>query len=239
MPASSQHIAGLVEKQMRNWEIARAQHMSVQKAPCVVADFITVSRSFGSGGKRIGELLGERLQWPVFDDAILSTMANDDALRRVVYESLDERDLTWFERTLRSLMLSDPMPNDYFQKLTETILSLARKGPGVFVGRAGHLILPQDHGLRVRIVAPIERRAEAIASRLDLEINRAAAEIQRIDGQRRQFARDHFGVDWDEVTHHDIVLNIERLTPDAAVELIIHGLKTATPDTREGRGVAL
>ena len=115
-------LAKLVEKQMRNWELARQQQRtSRQPAQTAVQDFVCVSRQIGTDGRGIAEGLGDRLGWPVFDREILDTMAGDDMMRRQIYESMDQRDLSWWEETLRSLMQSEFVRNDYFKKLSETI----------------------------------------------------------------------------------------------------------------------
>jgi len=84
----------MVEKQMRNWELAKAQRLTVpEPRRAEVEDFIAISRSVGAGGNSVAVVLGEALGWPVFDKEILQTMAGDDAIRREIYASMDERDI--------------------------------------------------------------------------------------------------------------------------------------------------
>ncbi|MCP5110323.1 MAG: cytidylate kinase-like family protein, partial [bacterium] len=63
----------LVERQMRNWELARAQRVEVPAVPGAkeVEHYVAISRTVGSGGSEVAVLLGERLGWPVFDKEIL------------------------------------------------------------------------------------------------------------------------------------------------------------------------
>lgn len=75
----------LVERQMRNWELQRAQHHAEAPAQRAgVADFICISRDVGAGGTGLGLTLAERLGWPVFDRDILHTMAGDDSVREQI-----------------------------------------------------------------------------------------------------------------------------------------------------------
>ena len=65
-------IARLVERQMRNWEISRQQHLAEEPPQeDTVQDFICISRMVGISERGIAEALGERLEWPVFGKEIL------------------------------------------------------------------------------------------------------------------------------------------------------------------------
>lgn len=218
-------LSSLVEKQMRNWELARAQHLNGPRPQMkAVHDFVSISRRPGSGGVEMASLLGERLSWPVFDRELLHAMAGDDAIRERLYESMDERDLSWLEEMLRSLMPSEFPCNDYFHRLTGTVLSIARKGEAVFLGRAADLILPKRVGLRVRITAPLEYCIQRKASRRNLTPEQARAEIQRIEQERAQFIENHFDVDARDECRHDLIINAERFTPKETLGLIVSAL---------------
>ncbi len=220
--SSDPAIAKAVERQMRNWELARAQRPSTPPTPQPeVEDFISVSRSVTAGGKEVASELGDRLGWPVFDKEILDVMAGDDGLRRRIYTSLDERDLSWCEETLRVLMQPEFVRNDYYHRLTDTVLSLARQGHAVFLGRGAGLILPRTCGFRVRLVASFERSAENFARRHDVPSERAREEVTRLERERADFARNHFRVDVSDSTQYDLLLNMDRFSPAQAVDIVI------------------
>lgn len=219
-------VAKLVEKQMRNWQLARAQRLSDAPAQRPhVQDFITVSRQVGAGGSEIAARLADRLDWPLFDRDILHVMAGDDRLREQVYASMDEHDLGWVEESFRALMQSEFVRNDYFHQLTRTILALARQGRAIYLGRAADLILPRDRGLRVRIVAPRDMRAISFADRHDISLDKAEQEMDRIERSRADFIRDHFHIDATEQTRHDLIINLYRITPETAVDIVMTALE--------------
>ncbi len=214
--------AKLVERQMRNWELARAQRLGVQAPQRKdVEDFISLSRRTGAWGQEVAAMLGEKLGWPVFDKEILDVMAGDDDLRRQVYASMDERDLSWYEENLRALMQPEFVKNDYFNRLTETILSLARQGHGIFLGRGADLILPKTVGFRVRLVAPFEVCVETFAKRHGMAQDQSRAEVKRLEQEQAEFIRHHFGVDVADPTRYDLLINLERFTAAQAVEMIL------------------
>lgn len=226
----------LVEEQMNSWDIWRRRRMeappSVRKP--VVADFVSISRIYGSGGSDVAYRLGERVGWPVFDKQILQEMAGSDDLRRRVYASMDERDMNWFQEFIGALWQSAPARDDYFHRLSETILSLARQGRGVFLGRAADLILPRDCGLRVRIEAPRELCVRRFAEREGLTPAEAHREVDRVERDRVAFLRNHFNVNPYDPTRYDLVLNMERFTVEQSVELVVQAMRLR--GIRDGEG---
>jgi hypothetical protein len=216
-------IAKLVEKQMRNWEIARSQTAvpSPEEPGFTVHDFIAISRTYGSGGARIAAALGEKLQWPLFDREILQSMAGDDEVRQRLYAQMDERDTNWLEDALRWITRGEFRKGDYFYRLNETILALNRQGPAVFLGRGADLILPRDRGLRVRILASLTTRAAAVAQRNHISESAALAEIERIDRERAEFRRNHFGKDADDPALWDLTLSLDHFGDAHAIEVLL------------------
>lgn len=212
-------LARLVEQQMRNWELARSQKQPAEpENRPEVEDFVCISRDVGAD--RIGLALGKRLGWPVFDREILNAMAGDDAIRKQLYASLDERDVGWCEEVLRPLMQPGFVKNDYFHQLTSTILSLARTGNAVFVGRGADLILPRATGLRVRVVEPLASRIRRVAGELALSADDARHEIQRLETERAAYINQHFQTPGGDPERFDLVLNLARISKSQAVDII-------------------
>ncbi|HUU94413.1 MAG TPA: cytidylate kinase-like family protein [Phycisphaerae bacterium] len=221
----------LVEAQMRNWELlARAQRATGEEGPPPdtskeVQEFVSISRAVGAGGYQLASLLGERLGWPVFDKQILQAMAGDDQVRARLYETMDERDEGWLESIMRWLIQGEFRREDYFRRLSETVLALARQSHVVFLGRGTGLILPQECGLRIRIIAPDEHRLKTFAERRQMDRKAAAHEMQRVGRERAEFIRRYFGRDTDDLLRFDLILNSGRIPLPAAVDLIIYVLR--------------
>ncbi len=214
--------AALVERQMRNWELARTQrHARPERERREVEDFICLSRMVGVDDASVARGLGERLGWATIDQEILEAMAGDDEIRKRIYESMDQRDLSWWEETLRPLLEGPSVRNDYFHALCRTVLSLARQGSCVFLGRGIDLILPRDRGFRVRLVAPLDTRVRRFAEESGRQAKPAAKELERVERQRADFLRHHFGVEPDDPLRYDVTVNLERFGAEHAVELIL------------------
>ena len=220
---SSNPMARVVERQMRNWEISRSQRLAVPEPKRQeVEDFVCLSRRVATpGAAEVAARLGEALGWPVFDKEILETMGGDDFFRRQLYANMDQRDLSWSEELLRSFFDDKFVRNDYFHRLCETLLSLARQGSAVFIGRGADLVLPADRGFRVRLIASWEARVAHLAAERGLQPAAAAKEIARLERERGKFLKHHFGLDPTTSARFDLAIHLERFDVDQAVELIV------------------
>jgi len=224
-----------VEKQLRRWEIAGSQHPALECGKgSPVYCFVALSNLVGAGGDDVAALLGSRLGWPVFDKQILQEMAGNDEVRARLYKSMDERDIGWFEESFRSLMQQDFHRNDYFHRLSEAVLCLARKGPAIFLGRGADLILPSGRGLRVQLIASRRYRIASFARRSGMTIELATVQVDRIEQERRDFIRRNFRADADDPSRHDLLVNAERFSAAEAAKLIEAAL--AVRQAKRGEG---
>lgn len=215
-------LTRLIERQMRNWELGRSQREMDPAAPGqVVQDFVSISRQEGTPGSEVATVLARALNWPLFDREILKAMSGDDEMRERIYASMDERDMNWWEEALRAFAQPELGRNDYFRRLTETVLSLARQGSAVFLGRAADLILPRTTGLRVRLVAPLDMRIQSYARVHGLSQAQARTEIETVEAERRAFVHKHFGVDVADPVRSDLVINTGYFSHLQAVEMIL------------------
>jgi cytidylate kinase len=217
-------IERLVERQLRNWELSRAQRLPSPPTK-EVHDFVAISRQVGSRGSDVGRILADRLHWPLFDREILQAMAGNNELRQQLYEAMDERDMSWLAQTLEWLLGGRFPPQDYFSQLSRCVLALARGGHAVFLGRAADLILPRKAGFRLRIVAPLDQRVRTFAERRGVDAERAREEVLRIDRERADFIRNHFRREVDDPTRCDLTLNMEHFTTTQATDVILRILQ--------------
>ncbi len=226
-PARDPSIIKLVEQQLRSWELARSQRQISPTAEKIeVEEFICVSRMVGIDGHTTATALGDHLGWPVFGREILDAMAGDDTIRQRIYRTMDERDLSWWEETLRGILDPGFTRNDYFRRLCETVLSLARQSPSIFLGRGADLILPQDRGFRVRLVASTTSRIRTHTDATGQSPERAAEDMKQVEHQRAEFLRHRFGTGAEDPVRHDLVVNLDRWSTAGTVKVILDARST-------------
>jgi cytidylate kinase len=176
---------------------------------------ITISRQLGVQGlaisTKIASQLGYSLYWrEIINQAALRSGAPEVALAMI--DELGLLDLTPSEQELQA----------YHQAIRQVILEFAAQDNTVILGRAGQMILQdQPACLHIRLFAPPEFRTQALASRNNLPIKAARAQITASDQYRRQYLRQFFQVEWDDPTLYHLVINMAHFRLEQAVDLIL------------------
>ena len=105
----------------------------------------------------------------------------------------------------------------------------ADRGSVVLVAHAAcYACADRSDVLRVGVTAPLSTRASRVASALGISDKEAAKSLRRSDAARASYLKRVHGVGGESPTDYDVVINTERLAPDAAVGLIL-GLVQARP----------
>jgi cytidylate kinase len=104
----------------------------------------------------------------------------------------------------------------------EEILELADRGNVLIRGWGACLILREvPHVARVRVCAPVEARERAVMERSGLKDRSAARrEIERNDAAHKRILKAAYGVDREDASLYDLVLNTERMSIDTCVKLV-------------------
>lgn len=200
---------------------------------------IALSRQAGSGGADIARALGARLDWPVYDHELLTRIAEEKGLHARLLEQLDERAVSWLEEIVQSFS-SRPAPSEmsYFKGLAELLASLSKVGHCIIVGRGAAQILPAETTLRVRVVAPREKRIASIARSKDLTPDHAEKWVDHTDRERTRFVERHCRVDPNDCMCYDLILNSGRLTVEECATLIVSAAQMLEEHVR-GRRTAV
>jgi cytidylate kinase len=201
-------------------------------APC--AQVVTLSTGAGAGGKEVARLLGERLQIPVFDKAILNAIAKEAHIEKHVLERLDERVEGLKGAWLRYLITGESLFKDtYRRNLINVILSIACHN-GIILGRGANFVLAHLPVLRVRIVGTKEPCVARVATEEDIDPNTAERRVEETDKERRKFIRKFYERKINDPTGYDVVLNSDRLELTRIADLVLLALKDFNPNMAEG-----
>jgi len=194
--------------------------------PAQLGPFLTISREVGSGGAEVAKLVGLRLGWAVFDQELVEDLARRLELSPQMLELMDETHSNWFHETMLSLMNSRiVLQNNYLSMLGKVMHLAAYEGKVIFVGRGGHLLLPRDAGLRVRVIAPREARLGTYQAREGLDAGAAERELDRLEAGRADFVRRHFRREPDDPYQYDMVLDSSVFGMEGCAELVCRALE--------------
>jgi cytidylate kinase len=199
--------------------------------------YLLISREKGAGGSSVGRLAGKHLGWQVFNNEIVDAIAQKAHVHRELIESLDERDRATIQDAVSRLFHPQSIgTSGYLAGLHEILLTLGHQGDVVIVGRGAHYVLPSHFGLRVRMVAPVEVRARRIANDEKLSLEAARVEVGKSDRERTEFARHHFGHNAADPLNHDVIINTDQLTVEAATEVVLTALQQKLAVRIKGSG---
>lgn len=222
------HIEQLVARQLEYWELRgrreREDRLRNGAGPPPNGPSLLVSREQDSGGTRLARLVGERLGWHVYDREIVEEIAQRAHVRQQLVESVDEQVRSRWSEWWQKPGPDHLAPREYLAELREVIFALGHHGHVVIVGRGAAYLLPRESALRLRVIAPLDLRAQRRARTHDLPLDEARQYVQRIDVNRRLFLRGAFGVDPDNPLNYDLVINTGILSLDVAVEIVLAAL---------------
>jgi cytidylate kinase len=199
---------------------------------------ITISHQLGSGGADIGMALAQRLGYRYVDQELIQDAVHRYGLAEDKLSHLDESKPTLFERF-------DAETRHYITILQTTLLEFAENDNSILMGRGGQWLLRGiPHVLRVRAIAPFEYRVKQWIKRTaevtgESPNHRAAADfVRRDDAEKAGRMRYLYEVDVGDPALYDLVVNTEKLSYEAAVEMIEHVVRRPELATSEaGRKV--
>ena len=211
-------IEALIATEMMEMQLREADKKEKlrQKAKVHV---VTVSRDFGSMGKLVAQLLGDRF--------ILQQVAQranvDEELVRALDEHVSKINGHWWQHFLQKDAFSY---EDYYRYLVKTILSISRSG-GVIVGRGANLILSENKAFRVRITGSVEQCAKRVASREQIDREESLKLVRKVNNERAEYIRMLYDTDINDPSAYDLILNSDRYNRVQMVELIMDAMKKA------------
>jgi len=176
---------------------------------------ITISQGTFSGARMLAAAVSRRLGYRCID--------RDEIVGKAAAQwGVSQGDLrTAFEEPPRFFGQSQRTKYVYLALIQATLTEEIRRGNTIYDGLAGHMLLGKgQHVLRTRIIAPMEFRIPMVEYRRQCSRKEAIAYIERMDEDRRKWARFLYGVDWTDASLYDLVLNLEQMTLVEACDVI-------------------
>ncbi|MBM3880609.1 MAG: cytidylate kinase-like family protein [Verrucomicrobia bacterium] len=180
---------------------------------------ITISRGSFSGGKQLAECLARRLNYRCIDRDVVTQRTS---IRTISPDEL----FGALETAPAAVSTLNHRRYIYLALVQAALLEELSKGNAVYHGLAGHLLL--QGGLtvfRVRVIAPLDFRLREAQQRLNLSRPEALAHIRKVDDQRSKWTRYLYGVDWEDPSLYDLVVNLQHLSVEQACRLVAAMIK--------------
>ena len=191
---------------------------------------IVIGRQFGSGGRRIGKLIAQRLGYGYYDKELLAEAAQSLGFSQDIFTAHDERKPSPLKSLLQGLYgIADNFHDtsicgeSLYQAQSNVIKKICEKGPCVIVGRTADYILREHPGLiSIFLHAPINVRARQIVKRGDAIDESSAIELaKKNDRERESFYNDYTGGGWGKASNYHITIDASCIDDEKIVDIII------------------
>lgn len=175
---------------------------------------ITISRGSFSRGKEIAEKLSEKLSYECFSrDILLEASAHFNIPELKLVSAIHDAPsfLEYFGHRKEK----------YIIYIREAFLSYIKKDNIIYHGLAGHFFVKDiPNILKVRIIANIEDRVKEEMRRANISEKEAYRLLIRDDEERRKWSTNLYGIDTKDPSLYDVVLHIDNLQVEDAVEIL-------------------
>lgn len=202
---------------------------------------ITISREVGSGGRTIGRKLAEKLGVRFSDKELVDELQKKLNLTVDSIEELKGKKKRWLDDFIQMVA---PVPmsgmlvdgdsdyiseynlslsvNDVFEAEREILNGIADQGSCVIAGRSGFFVLrDRPNKVDILITASRENRIARIMSKQDLSRQKAEEVIDSVDKARDNYVQRYTGQSRYDARNYHIVLNMDYITEDQAVAMIL------------------
>ena len=190
---------------------------------------ITISRTYGSGGREIGRLVAQKLQVDFYDKNILSLLVEKTGISEEGLKNADERLIKRSPSPYGFTEETDYGTNHYlYEAQVRLIGELAQKGPCVIVGRLADWILRnREDVLNVFITAPGEARIQRIMGYEDVDEKTARELMIQVDRRRKSYYDYFTHQQWERMENRDLVINSSLLGIEETAGMISEIAKRA------------
>ena len=199
---------------------------------------ITINRELGSGGRTVGRKLAEKLGVEFYDKAVIKALQEKYQLSVEEIEKLKGQEQGWWADFKRRLgvsaddvkyILANPdngremlETEDIFRAETEILKAIAKDESCVIAGRSGFYIFREHpNHLSIFIQASMLSRVARVAQEQNMSRSEARMTIEKIDKMRENYIQDQTGLSRYDTRNYQLVLSMDELTEDAAVDVIM------------------
>ena len=191
---------------------------------------ITIARSYGSGGRKMGRLLAKELGYEYYDREILRIASDESGISEELFRQADEKQRIPLFRIAREVYTGEVIPPDsddfisnenLFRYQAKIIRELAATHNCVIVGRCANFILRgRDNVLNVFVTAPVVDCVRRVMETDGLNLEEAEKKIKKIDKRRADYFKYFTGRQWQDAALYDLCLNTGHMSEQKCVDIV-------------------
>jgi cytidylate kinase len=180
---------------------------------------ITISRGSYSLGLEVADKVARHLGYDCISREVLLEISNEFNIPEIKLNHAIRDAPRFLERYTFGR-------ERYIHYIRAAILKRLSKDNIVYHGLAGHFFVREvPHVLKVRIIADMKYRIEYIMKLDGVSMEKAEKKVLKLDEERRKWSRKLYGIDTWDPRLYNLVINIDKISVDHAVELICHAVR--------------
>ena len=177
---------------------------------------ITIAREHGTAGKRIGQMVAQKLGVPCYYKEMTALAAQESGLSKEFISGINSDE----NAVMRELYLSTSVVQQAIAAQDQAINMIADKGSCVIVGRAAdHVLRDRDNVVRVFIHAPKDYRMQKVMEMYGDRPAEAKKSIARSDAARSAYYESISGHAWGDPHQYELSVD-SSIGPEKTAELI-------------------
>ena len=207
---------------VRVWKSMGADELPVEQQNGTVLQvsrpgvIIAIAREHGSAGKRIGQLVAEKLNIPCYYKEMTALAAQESGLAKEFISGINSDE----NAVMRELYLSTNAVRQAVIAQEKAINMIADQGSCVIVGRAADYVLRErKYIVRIFIHAPRAYRVKKVMEMYGDTEQEGKKSIARSDAARSTYYKSISGHEWGDVHQYELTVD-SSIGPERTAELI-------------------
>jgi cytidylate kinase len=202
---------------------------------------ITISRQFGAGAMALGQMLADKYGFVLASRDIVQQIADKAKVSTDFVLSVEKEAGTRLSRFMTRIvssrgMVSKILRDDsgyideklYLDYLVLTVVQIADEGNAVIMGRGSQYILrTHPDAVHILLVDEFDNRVNRVEKRERVSYEQAARIVSHEDKRRLNLYHRLGKQDFDSPSLYHMVLNMSRLSPQKAFDMICHLVDSA------------
>lgn len=191
---------------------------------------ITIARSYGSGGRKMGKMLAKELGYEYYDREILRIASDESGISEELFKQVDETKRMPLFRIAKEMYTGEVIPPDsddfisnenLFRYQAKIIRELAATRNCVIVGRCANYILRgRENVLNIFVTAPVVDCVRRVMQTDGLNLEEAEKKIKKIDKRRADYYKYFTGRQWHDAALYDLCLNTGHMAEEKCLDVV-------------------
>ena len=194
---------------------------------------ITIARSYGSGGKTLGNLLAEDLGINCYSREILRMASDESGINEALFGEVDEKMKK--SPLLFNILKKNPykggvLPpessdfvsdDNLFNYQAKVIKDLAAQESCIIIGRCADYVLKDNPDvISVFCYSDVEERIQWSIDEYQVPAKQAKKIVQEKDAQRSRFYEFYTNQKWGNPRNYTLMINTSKMSTEETVQLL-------------------